>query len=68
MTGDQQERTVTITLRQYMRLYKADCTLNALESIGVDNWGGYDELDRTWISDTCRTERTRIINGEAPNP
>lgn len=57
------ERTVTITFREYMDLFKDSVTLNELEAQGVDNWGGYDEIDRDRIATDCRTERNRIIHG-----
>lgn len=33
--------TVTITLEEYNRLRKAERFLDALETVGVDNWQGY---------------------------
>lgn len=33
---------ITISIKQYFELCKAAAELEALESAGVDNWGGYD--------------------------
>ena len=33
---------VTISYEEYIRLQKAEDTLNALYGAGVDNWEGYD--------------------------
>jgi len=35
--------TVTISKEEYDRLLKAEETLTALESHGVDNWDGYSD-------------------------
>lgn len=37
------EPTVTITKAEYDRLLKREAWLDALESMGVDNWQGYGE-------------------------
>jgi len=60
----QSERTVTISFREYMQLFKDSCLLAELQAGGVDNWGGWDEINRDRIAATCRAERNRIIHGD----
>ncbi len=61
---DQPGRTVTIAFREYMSLFKASATLDELIDAGVDNWSGYDNVDRDRIAAVCRAERNRHIHGE----
>lgn len=54
--------TVTISKRMYHDLLAESAHLSALESLGVDNWGGYvgyyvfcEECDaeHTWADEKC---------------
>lgn len=54
------EVTIQITKDEYMELYRDSMTLQALEAAGVDNWEGYDEIDREWIDEQCEKEEERI--------
>lgn len=38
-----QEETVTISKKVYDQLLDSQIFLDCLESMGVDNWSGYDE-------------------------
>ena len=39
----EEEETITISLKEYKSLKKAEVFLGILEENGIDNWGGYDE-------------------------
>lgn len=58
------ERIVTLPLSQYMDLYERSMLLLELEDAGVDNWHGYDNIDRRRMKKACRVERNRIIDGK----
>ena len=40
---DDENKTVTITLREYQELRRDSAMLEALNNAGVDNWSGYDD-------------------------
>lgn len=52
--------TIQISKDEYMDLYRDSMTLMALDSAGVDNWIGYDEVDHDWIDKQCKEEEERI--------
>lgn len=37
------DKTITITLKEFIRLMQQDVTLDLLEAGGVDNWCGYGD-------------------------
>jgi hypothetical protein len=39
----EKQKTVTISLKEYISLKNAEAFLAALEENGVDNWSGYSE-------------------------
>lgn len=53
LTNMHEQKTVTITEKEYNELIEARRFLTALENAGVDNWEGYDE---------ARREARRIIH------
>lgn len=40
---ENEDGTVTLTKAEYVSLVKSECTLEALEAVGVDNWSGWGE-------------------------
>ena len=56
------ETFVKIGYDRFIEMYKAQDTLNKLESMGVDNWCGYDEIE--WDEETVelRAEAEAITN------
>jgi hypothetical protein len=53
----QVRKTVTLTLDDYMKLFRASCELTALENAGIDSWDGFDTIDNGAILNQCTTER-----------
>lgn len=41
-----EEKTITITVRRYKDLLRAEALLAYLRAVGVDNWEGYSEAIR----------------------
>lgn len=52
--------TITITKADYLRMLEAELTLEALEAMGVDNWGGYDEVDWGSVQDGLAGARAAL--------
>ncbi|MGI5247571.1 hypothetical protein [Dactylosporangium sp. CA-139066] len=50
--------TVTISTDEYLELVESSLMLDGLLTAGVDNWTGYDHIDRAAI-------RTGVANAEA---
>lgn len=44
MTDSLNAPTITITQEEYNKLNERDKLLTALESAGIDNWVGYEEV------------------------
>lgn len=42
------EQYVKITLDEYKSLVKSACEMEALQAVGVDNWGGWGEHRDTY--------------------
>lgn len=69
MQPEPEQHTVTIPLSVYMGLFRAACLLDELNGAGVDNWGGYGEIDRDRITERSREERARMVAlSEPPEP
>lgn len=58
--------TVTIPIRDYLRLVEADLSLTALQAAGIDNWEGYGEVD--WEQVRAGVEAAWNSAPKHPNP
>lgn len=52
--------TIEIDKDEYMELYRDAMLLRALEAAGVDNWEGWDEVDREWVDEQVIKEEEAI--------
>lgn len=51
------EKMVTISEKEYKSLLEDAAFLQALESWGVDNWGGYDDARRSMMEEEEEEEQ-----------
>lgn len=61
--------TVTVSIEDYMILFRRACELDALIMSGVDNWEWFGDVDFSGVGEACRTERDRItseVSSDAP--
>lgn len=45
------DENITISKHEYKQLLKKEALLDSLEAAGVDNWSGYDEIDRNQLKE-----------------
>ena len=61
---------IEVSLKEYNKLLDADIKLGALESMGVDNWCGYDDaMDeyRKWKEEDDLVVDTIISESDKPS-
>lgn len=54
------ETTIQIEQDEYMDMYRDVMLLRALEAAGVDNWEGWDQVDRDWVEEQVSKELEAI--------
>lgn len=59
-TTDSLPENVLIKTSEYLQLVKSDLTLNELYASGVDNWEGYEEVDRSAIEIGVNAAEARL--------
>jgi hypothetical protein len=55
--------TVTIGADEYLELVESDLLLNQLLDAGVDNWTGYDHIDRAAIRAGVAAAKAKLGGG-----
>lgn len=59
--SEKKEKVVVLPLKRYVELIEDSAVLDELYSAGVDNWDGYDEIDRNAITDAVTEAQLHYI-------